>query len=118
MNTAPPARRRWLPEPLVILLLVMVILFAGGWIGYSLNWIRRRHQHIRDETALWRFPEVHSTAPGGLWLFGEPGYEAMTLGRLDGPGGADERTNENLKASRALFPESTIHWIDVDGKRR
>lgn len=118
MFTFSRTRRRWSPETWAVLLLLTSILLACGWIGNSLSWIRQRHQKIGDKSRLWRFPDVNSTAPGGLWLFGEAGYREMTLGRLDGPGGADERTNENLKSCRVLFPESTVHWIDSDGKLR
>jgi hypothetical protein len=79
------AKRRWFRFSLRGLFIVMTVLAVGP--AYQLNWIRQR----RDALSGGRFsgdtvladvnPLLPKTvsAPGWLWLYGEPGYVGITM---------------------------------------
>ena len=114
MAIDPPKRRRWLPSEFgVVLLLAVVLVSVGGWVGVSLMWIHKRHQ-MTHETALWRWPDFRSNAPGGLWLFGEPGYPEMTL--WCGDGSSD--IARSFELTRSLFPETNVRLSYQEGAIR
>ncbi len=90
-----------------------VVTIAGlfcGWIGYSLDWIRKRHE-MTHEGSLWRWPEWRSTAPGGLWIFGEPGYPEMTIWRAEGT----DDISGSIEITRQRFPESEVTVVCQGG---
>ena len=95
MNTNP--RRRWYQFSLrTMFVLVFVVSVPLAWVGYSLSWIRQRHEAL-DARLVYDFSDsATTTAPGGLWLFGEQGV----IGILCSP--------ENAELARRLFPESSI----------
>lgn len=87
--TAP--RRRWSAFSLQTLFVVVALLATPlGWVAYSLNWIRQRHEFREHHVAL-EFPtvlrgpsffemeECQPEAPGCLWIFGERGQPAFML---------------------------------------
>jgi hypothetical protein len=60
---------------LFVVVAVLSILLA--WVGYSLNWIRQRHEamDVYCVFPVWR-PVV---APGGLGLLGETGKSTVPI---------------------------------------
>jgi hypothetical protein len=81
-------------------LFVLVTLIAL-WLGWSLNWIRQRHEFLRDRRGFVfdTDPEASTSAPALLWLFGEEGAEYVRLSSED-----------QLDHARAkhLFPEAMV----------
>jgi hypothetical protein len=98
MSTSAARRHYWFRFGLV-----MILAIAAIWITHSFAWIRSRHR-MTHETAVWRWPDFHSSAPGGLWLFGEPGYSEMRLWSGDGSGD----TTHAVRMIRNVFPEAEV----------
>jgi hypothetical protein len=114
--------RRWFRFSLLTLFLSITAF--GCWLGYEVNWIRNRHDALRDGVVVDDSPWSDDTpAPGLLCLFGERGYDRLVYL----PEWADEsavvafsvlaRENEkpqrrisepDLKRLQALFPESYL----------
>ena len=116
----PPTRlhRRWFTFSLRTLFVVVTV--GCVWLGYSLNWIQRRHAFMTaQEVARGRpGPLVHQgerTAPKMLCLFGENGYEKVEVW-LEGEAGVEDAVrltandHENIRVARRLFPEADL-WI-------
>src|SRR6185312_8763737 len=99
---AQKSKRRWFAVRLrTMFVLVFVVSLPLAWVGYSLNWIRQRHEVLdRDEAKfVTRYDHVRSTsvlAPGGLWLFGETGVVMIQYA---------EASPELMRSSATLFPE-------------
>jgi hypothetical protein len=111
MSTASKTRRRWFQFSLgTMLVLVTILAISAGWITHSLNWIRKRHQ-MSHETAVWRWPDLHSSAPGGLWLFGEPGYPELTLWYGDDSGDM----TRSVQIFEDAFPETKVRMSYQEG---
>jgi hypothetical protein len=98
-------------------LLVMTTLAAVS-LGYQLHWIRQRRAMIASGVIMPIIgsPKPQPRAPGLLFLFGEPGYVALTLCM---PGDADRQrggyvtplrpasmSDETYAQVQALFPEA------------
>ena len=107
MTAAPPPRRfRFGLRTLFVVVVIASIPCA--WVGYSLNWIRQRHEVLDNEwpefNRHWRrylAIGFNERAPGGLWLFGERGVEALAIGLRPGEEYIEVRV-------RLLFPESKL----------
>ena len=111
--TAP--KRRWFAYSLRTMFVCVTVVAC--WLGYSLNWLRQRHAVIEDSKACHEYSEPRS-APGLLWLFGEPGYEDINPRYYTsnwhpffGPAAAMEHRTERQRI-RALFPE--VDHIELD----
>ena len=97
-NPPEPPRRRWLRFSLrTLFVLMLVASLPLAWMGYSLNWIRERHEAFgRNRAAVEDAGNV--TAPGGLWLFGEQGWPIVWCRPETG----------EVEAMRALFSEASV----------
>ena len=95
----------------------VAVTVLAGWLGYELNWIRQRRS-VGEEAWLSRsvsrrtgLPEKR-TAPGLLWLFGEPGYVDVIV--VLGPREGGELTaDEKARLARVenLFPEADVAYV-------
>jgi hypothetical protein len=95
-----PPRRRWFRFGLRTMLVAVVALSIPlAWVGYSLNWIRQRHEALAARRVYDFSDSAATTAPGGLWLFGERGV----IGILCSP--------EDAELARRLFPEASISSV-------
>jgi hypothetical protein len=87
-----------------------------GWISYSLDWIRQRHEFFLSDAPLWRLPAPTSNAPRMLWLFGETGIESSQIGARD-PNNPTPLEREHAQEVRALFPEAEVSFKKVNDLR-
>lgn len=85
-------------------MLVAVTLFAL-YCGYHLNWIRQRRAAIANGEVVPTFTLKQSSfprdAPGLLRVFGERGYNELTIYCHD-----DIHRERELKRAAKLFPEA------------
>ncbi len=101
-------------------LFVLITVFAC-WLGYELSWIRQRHQALDSHTVVECRVVNDADAPGGLWLFGEQGYDELSYV----PDWADEDSlaaflvlarnkpeqrlsEQDVQRLQALFPEARL----------
>ena len=93
-------------------LLIALAIFAC-WLAYEVHWIQQRHAalasgHFTTESPTGTPAAVR--APGLLWLFGEPGYESIsiTIPKGDQRDSMDLSPSEKLELERVsrLFPEA------------
>jgi hypothetical protein len=117
-------RRRWFRFSLRTMFVVVTLV--GCWLGYELHWLRQRRAFIAHETAIrdaqkewWSTIALTAApgksppwAPGGLWLFGEPGYSFVYF-ISDSGTPPESRTltandRDRLATARRLFPEATV----------
>jgi hypothetical protein len=85
---------------------VTVVCVATAWVCYSLNWIRARnglldHQNVYVVSEPQTSDSILPSAPWGLWLLGERGYQTIAVRHRAG----DEMI---LTAAKALFPEAVV----------
>jgi hypothetical protein len=92
----------------------VVVTAVACWLGYELNWIRRRHAFLARELEMQEVEKVRYpppaqfvAAPSFLGLFGEPGYENVPVCGA-GPYSTKFDGAARLKEAAALFPEATI----------
>ncbi|QDT76010.1 hypothetical protein [Lacipirellula limnantheis] len=81
------------------LLVVMTLLALFFW--YHIDWIKQRRASLAQENikSFGQSPnDAQPSAPGLLWLFGEPGYGNITVENGDGSVDVEQLQN--------LFPES------------
>jgi hypothetical protein len=91
-------QRHWYQFSLrTMFVLTLVVSIPLAWVGYSLNWIRQRHEALAARRLYDFSGSAATTAPGGLWLFGERGVITIFCS-----------TEENAELARRLFPESRI----------
>ena len=81
------------------------------WLGYQINWIHGCRAILND-LERWEVIEgfdAPPTAPGLLWLLGEPGYETLFRVVLlpDGDELA-ENIDREIARAKAAFPESKV----------
>jgi hypothetical protein len=106
MSDSTPKRRwyRWSLRTLFVVVTALGISF--GSVAYNLNWIRQRHQALQIWTGL---QGPSTSAPGMLWIFGEPGYEVVVKMRIPRttkyPTGEDRNECNRMQA---LFPEASV----------
>jgi hypothetical protein len=83
---------------------VTIVVLILGWLTHNLNWIRQRHEFWDNNGPIWCAPNMNSSAPGLLWIFGENG----TTGSIVCYGGktVDEARKTKANIDR-LFPESS-----------
>ena len=98
----PKPRHPWYQFSLRSFLVLVTLACAGfgWWVHRSREWIRERCEW--RESHGWPLSTERTeatTAPGGLWLFGEAGIETIAFD------GADEGIEEFSR----LFPETRIH---------
>jgi hypothetical protein len=108
----PAPKRRWFRWSLRTMFVVVTVF--GCWLGYQLNWIRQRHQLISEQRLLlgeltWMLGEQPDRAPWNMRLFGETGWQTITLVI---PKNAPKRYVDD---ARRLFPEA--EFIDVLGEQ-
>jgi hypothetical protein len=109
MNAKP--RRRWLAFRLrTLFVLIAVATVPLAWVGYSLEWIRQRHRaltasdgiHFLGPAARVEWPtrkyDAPTTAPAGLWLFGEKGIAVYFWSPIA----------PDIDECRRLFPEAEV----------
>jgi hypothetical protein len=79
----------------------VLVTLISLWLGWSLNWIRQRHEFLRDRRAFVfdTDPEAATPAPRFLWLFGAEGAECVRL--------SSEDQSDHARAKN-LFPEATV----------
>jgi hypothetical protein len=101
-----PSKRRWYQFSLrTMFVLVFVVSVPLAWVGYSLSWIRQRHEAL-DTRQVYDFSDsAATTAPGGLWLFGERGVITIFC------------STENAEFARRLFPEAFISSLSPSPRR-
>jgi hypothetical protein len=105
--TSSIAKRPWYQFSLrTMFVLVFVVSIPLAWVGYSLDWIKQRHEAIASHLvyqpymfSLKYLYQDRPMAPGWLWIFGEEGYDDLW---------SDASPNDINRAAR-LFPEATIH---------
>ncbi len=124
------SERRW-PRFSLRTLFIAVTVFAC-WLGYEFNWIHQRHRALSSGrftgdrklvTALGKGSGLptSATAPGLLWLFGEPGYASigiMVPERIPFELTVAEQSEFDRVAQ--LFPEAiqnNIKWLPPDFTR-
>jgi len=98
------------------LFLLVLLCALGCWFAIEIRWLGQRRQVIEgrggfstDTNTVYPGPR----APSLLWLFGEPGYERLTI-KFDGPmpgAGLSANQQDELTRIRRLFPEAK----EVDG---
>jgi hypothetical protein len=111
-------KRRWYQFSLRTMLVTMIVASAvfGSWVHWSREWIRQR-QEWRSKRQVYelddgrKFPlklrSGTTTAPCGLWLFGETGLLRVVCYRVNG------EELDSAKEARRLFPEAEIAWADI-----
>lgn len=93
-------RKHWRPRFSLRLLFVAVALIAA-WMGWSVDWIRQRHDFLRRVPASPYTRQGESVrAPGLLWLFGEEGAKLVFL--------SVSAKDSDIAEGRRLFPEAGI----------
>lgn len=97
--TAP--RHRWSFGLRTFLLVITIIAGPLAWVGYSVHWIRQRHEFLEHHIAVrekydLNDERIQPKAPCGLWLLGEEGIPEIWT-----------TTSHSAKAKR-LFPEAEI----------
>jgi hypothetical protein len=87
-----------------------VLLILGCWLGYSLNWIRQRHEILSANKPKGTRPAIaaiESTelAPAFLHLFGERGYPVIYR--------VNPENDFDIERITKLFPEACIQtqWL-------
>src|ERR1700739_4452242 len=98
--------RRWSFGLKTLLVWLMILTGPLGWVGYSLNWIRERHEAI-EHIGVNKFVR----APMGLWIFGEDGLREVfdVIQITDKQETREERKMKAAAAMRRLkrlFPEA------------
>jgi hypothetical protein len=107
MTAAPP--RRWYRWSLRTMFVVVTVI--GCWLGYYLNWVRQRHELIRqidDRPPI--FNRVQGMGPAGtfpwsLWLLGEKPREFIEFELA-----SKDDYPRALSETQRLFPEA---WIQA-----
>ena len=99
MPQNPPEPRRWSRFSLrTMLVVVVVISIPLAWVGYSLNWIRQRHE-VLNYRGVWQMGNREPAAPMCLWVLGENGVGCLTLPKNS------PLSEEEVKR---LFPETIV----------
>src|SRR5262245_52766098 len=98
MNVNSLARRRLYQFSLrsFLLLVTLVCVGVGYWVHRSKAWIRQRHEALENRLCYDFSDSACTTAPGGLWMFGERGVITILC------------SQENAEMAGRLFPESVI----------
>ena len=97
----PPARRQFQFRLRTFLIAIAVLAVLTAWVGNSLKWIAARHTMILEHANYAdMLDQPRTTAPGGLWLFGETGKVILDVE----PGYGEE--------ARRLFPEAKVSEAD------
>ena len=100
--------RKQLPKPrftLRALLMTTTLLALFSW--YHLDWIQQRRTVLESGavSALESHDSFHRpTAPGLLWMFGEVGYQTISIN--------GDSSREEAEQLHALFPEGQISWMN------
>jgi hypothetical protein len=107
----------------------LITLFVGVtlvciWLGWSVSWIRQRHKYLADHPEASALPDPKdkpATAPGLLWMLGEPARTRMVVHSPDFAKKKDyHRKYAGPEADRAreLFPEAIIVVIEKPKKSK
>ncbi len=107
--------------------LFVLVTVAACWLGYEVNWIRLRRAVVADLPRWQALEGIPNTsmrqpdAPGLLWMFGEPGYAAVSL--LVPVDTVDEALDESwpprkvaaeLQRVERLFPEAMVGAAPIE----
>ena len=102
-------KRRWYQFSLrTMFVLVFLVSIPLAWVGYSLRWIKERHDWL-DNPAHVGFAAMFEhadgsdtpvTAPGWLWVFGEQGLGKVWC------------QPSQLETVQRLFPEAVFNPPD------
>ena len=118
-----PAKRRWFRFSLRTMFVVMTLATIVSFVGiHHLRWIALRREFLNARShpgqppvtprRFVRFPTglgPDRSAPGLLWLFGEPGQISLTVSvEFDSAGNISPRGQEQIQHIRELFPEADI----------
>lgn len=79
-----------------LLIAVAVLAVPMAWVGHSLRWISERHAALAAGRVYDFSDSACTTAPGGLWLFGERGVITIFC------------SAEDAEFAGRLFPEAVI----------
>jgi hypothetical protein len=88
-------RRRWSFKLRTLFVLVTV---CACWLGYSVNWIRQRHELLASGLIVTTEP---GRAPLGLWILGEEGFKSI-----------DCLMEGDVEAFSRLFPEAQTNHFE------
>jgi hypothetical protein len=81
----------------ILSMVAVVCAVPLGWVLYQFNWIRQRHEFLREGNVLYGLDMYPSGQPWQLAIFGEE-----SPGTLRVP-------NSQIHRARELFPESTVY---------
>jgi hypothetical protein len=107
MNVVP--KRRWFRFSLRTLFLAFgTVCIALGWVMWNLNWIRARREMAEAEQGrpFWTWPAPKGKAPSTLWIFGETGWQNLTIYYE-----TEEEAALNRDRAKALFPEAAVSVV-------
>ena len=83
-----------------LLIAIALISVPLAWTGYSLRWINKRHEMIRQGRVVDATPnDIGLRAPWFLWVFGEVAHISVFCRPFD------------EKEVQRLFPEAFVHVI-------
>src|SRR5262245_60947726 len=80
----------------ILSMVAVFFAFPVGWATYQLNWIRQRHDFLREAGVEYGIELYPTGAPWQLAIFGE-----KSPGTLIVP-------SSEIQRARELFPESTV----------
>jgi hypothetical protein len=98
------------------LFLLVLLAAVGCWCATELRWLVQRRHVIDSHRGFWIDTNTvypGPRAPSVLWLFGEPGYERITI-KFDGPTRGTALTSDQqdeLTRIRRLFPEAEVDGL-------
>ena len=112
-----PAPKRWFRWSLPTMFVVVTV--AGCWLGYSLNWIRQRHEVLAREfhgrRCTYGVPPrdlQRADVPWTLRMFGEQPYYVVYWSAMREEPTANfapsEAEQAELSHVRRLFPEALV----------
>jgi hypothetical protein len=96
VETQAKPRRRFLRFSLRTRFVVVTV--AGCWMGYSMNWIRQRHELLGADTIVTSQP---GAAPMGIRLVGAEGFRSIGCLR-----------ERDVESFRSLFPEAEVRHFE------
>lgn len=100
--------------------LIVVMSVGGCWLGYSIDWINKRHAYLAHPEVIREYNDTPPStvnrwgntwpinAPRGLWLLGERGLVSVWLP-------PEFWSQERQAEAERLFPEALILRVNAKG---